>query len=90
MDQTFPPGKPFEEAYATPERVRAAAYDVPFPAEVAEDAWGLGMTIYWLLTGQENFVHDAPLRAMGGEGDIVNGSGSVTPADLVSIRPRPS
>ena len=69
VDRNFPTEEPFDKLYATPERLQAALYDAPWPAEISEDAWGLGMTVYWLLTGRDEFV---PGGDVGIDGDGTN------------------
>lgn len=59
----FPSGQPFDLVYAAPERVAAASKGEACPASPAVDAWGLGMTLYWLLSGRDYARDDT-----GGEG----------------------
>lgn len=63
----FPLGQPFDPVYAAPERVAAASKGEACPASAAVDAWGLGMTLYWLVSGRD-YVRDGT----GGEGTSLN------------------
>lgn len=73
INKNFPTEEPFDKAYATPERLQAALYDAPRPAEISEDAWAFGMTVHWLLTGRDELVPGSDLpfgvgRHVGNDG----------------------
>lgn len=51
MGRSFPAEHALNRIYAAPERLAAADNGVPCFADAAVDAWGLGMTVHWLLTG---------------------------------------
>lgn len=74
--------QPFDRAYASPDRLRAALYDAPCPAEVAEDAWGLGMTMNWLLTGRDDHLPGSPVQVFGAGGEADGVEESAAPANV--------
>lgn len=53
MGRNFPVEDALDRVYAAPERLAAADNDVPCIGDAAVDAWGLGMTVHWLLTGRD-------------------------------------
>ncbi|CAN0081434.1 unnamed protein product, partial [Ectocarpus sp. 13 AM-2016] len=70
----------FDKAHASPERIQAALDDVPCPAEIADDAWGLGTTIYWLLTGREDYVPGVRVHSTWGGHEVNSNYESPAPA----------
>lgn len=82
VGQNFPSDQPFDKAYASPDRQRAALYDTPCPAELAEDAWGLGMTMHWLLTGRDDHVPGSPVRVFEAGGEADGAEDSAAPANV--------
>lgn len=85
VGQKFPPHHSLDKAYVSPNRLQAALYDVPCLAEVAEDAWGLGMTINWLLTGGDDHIPGTTVRVLGAGGGTDSDRDSATPAGVSAL-----